>query len=202
MYYLPGIFLFIIIFRAVRFFTTPLLKYIRFYKYYSPMFMTMPLWFNHYDIHLGTSWDLARLEKVNPRKVMEYISEGLYKIALEIEAGRISSRAKFRGNTFYLKEVTVKRFNFRTRRMNVPELVLFAVNYIELCLLNSIIRRKFFLIPLNNVMIVYFDAADIVNNKKIFKEFMETARGINKTPGTKHPSTIRPAKRKVRAMND
>lgn len=159
--------------------------------------MTMPFFFNQYDIHLGTSWDVAKLHKINPRKVMEYIAEGLYNIALEIESGKLNINSKFRGNTFYLKEGTIKRFNFSTRRMNAFELALFIMNYIELFIINSILRKKICFVPINNVMIVFFTGSEIIKNKEVFGNFIQMSRRKNLGHKSKYLNTIRPQSKKI-----
>lgn len=170
-YLLLVVFLIIII-RLFRFITTPILKFVGFYKYYSPMLMTVPLPFNIYDIHLGTSWDFLRISETHPRKMIRFILEGFVNIANDIENGKIKPNKSFRGNTFYLKESTIIRFGFRTRKMNLIETLLFILNYAELCLLNSIYKKRFYLIPTGNIMIVTFNANDILANKRKFENMI------------------------------
>lgn len=154
------------------------------------MFMTMPWIFNTYDLHLGTSWDVATIEGATTRKIMEYIAEGLLNLAGEIEKGRIKRNAKFKGNTFYLKDSTIKKYGFSLRRMNLYELILFAFNYLELCVLNSLLRKKIYFIPLNNIMIVTCSASEILNNKQKYQAALNILR--NETVLSK-----KPAKKKV-----
>ena len=184
-----GWFLFsVFIFRLLRFATTPLLRKIGFYKYYSPMFMTMPWFFNSYDLHLGTSWDFAKQNEINPQRIMEFIAHGLINIAAAIENGNIKSNASFKGNTFYFKNDNIKKFGFKTRKMNLFESVLFALNYTELCILNSIVKRRLYFIPIKNVMIVTCKAKDIVQNKQKFELTMNILRKRNVQRFTKHKS--------------
>jgi hypothetical protein len=164
-----GIFLlligFIATFRIVRFLTTPFLKKIGFYKYYSPMFMTMPLGRNYYDLHLGTSWDLLKRTDLNPRLIITHLAEGLICLSEAIEKNQISMNSKFKGNTFYLNGKSIERFGFSTRKMNWFEFILFVINYTELCILNSIVKKKLYFVPWKNVLIVTCSAKDIIANK-------------------------------------
>ena len=140
--------------------------------------MTMPYFINSYDIHLGTSWDFVT-QSSNTKKIMEYIAEGLVNIASDIEKGKISRKTFFKGNTFYLKESTIERFGFKTRRMNLFETILFAMNYAELCILNSFAKRRIRLIPLTNVMIVMCRADEILQNKKKFEMVLRRLKSSN-----------------------
>jgi DNA integrity scanning protein DisA with diadenylate cyclase activity len=134
--------------------------------------MTMPWFFNTYDFYLGTSWDLAKMNEINSKQMMKFIAEGLVNILRDIEKGIINKKTKFKGNTFYFKESTIKRFGFNTRRMNLFETILFILNYFELCLLSSIVKKKFTFIPVKNVMIVIFNAEEILANKNKFETML------------------------------
>ena len=194
----------VVAFRLLRFATTPLLKKIGFYRYYSPMFMTMPWFFNTYDLHLGTSWDFVNRSEKNPQKVMECIAEGLINIAVEIQEGAIKKNASFKGNTFYFKEETVKRFGFKTRRMNYLEGVLFILNYTELCILNSIAKKKLYFVPFKNVTIVTCTAEDILQNKNKFEHALRILkdRGTNRRSGSKIKSIREPVSMQQAKSNE
>ncbi len=160
----------ILIFRFIRYLSTPLLKKIGFYKYYSPLFCTMPFFNGHLDIHLGTSWDFFKFRKINPRTILLYLAEGLYNLSIAIKTGKVDGQKILRGNIFYLKSTTFEKFGFTSRKLNLVEYILFVQNYIELCILKSISTGKLRLVSFKNVSIVTCKASELPKySEKIFE---------------------------------
>ena len=153
----------VFIFRLLRYLSTPLLRSMGFYKYYSPMFCTMPFINNQLDIHLGTSWDFFRAGKLTPRKILLYLAEGLYNLNKAIQNGEVDGNKMLRGNVFYLKRETFEKFGFTARKLNTFEFILFLLNYIELCILQSISMRKLTFISFRNLTILTIKAKDLNN---------------------------------------
>ena len=54
--------------------------------------------------------------------------------------------------------------------MNIIETIMFIQNYLELCVLNSILHKRLTFVQMKNVRIVYSSAADIKANKKKFEK--------------------------------
>lgn len=160
-------------FRIIRLITTPLCRKVGLYKYYSPMFMIIPLPGNLYDIHLGTSWDFIKIKNNNSQKIFYHMLEGILNVADAIEKKEIKSNAKFRGNTFYLKEDSLIKYGFKSRKMNYFESFFFVLNYIELCILYSISRKRITVIPLSNVRIVEFTGEEILQSKTKLQRLMD-----------------------------
>ncbi|GJQ62680.1 MAG: hypothetical protein SCALA702_17330 [Melioribacteraceae bacterium] len=161
----------IFIWRLIRYISTPLLKQLGFYKYYSPLFMIMPSFGRTLDFHLGTSYDFLKLKQINNKIILLYLAEGLMKISDEIEKGNIPKNTIFYGNTFYLKKKSIKRFGFSARRMNFFESFLFMLNYIELCILKSITMKRPVLIPLDNVWVIKITAGDLLDYSEHYRTF-------------------------------
>ncbi len=151
----------IVVFRIGRYLSTPLLKRLGFYKYYSPMFCTMPFFNNHLDIHLGTSWDFFKPYKLNSRIILLYLAEGLYSLSSAIERGEIDSQKILRGNVYYLNTSTFEKFGFRSRKLNLLEFVLFLMNYVELCILQSVSSGKVSVVSFKNLSILTCKAGDL-----------------------------------------
>ena len=173
-YILLGYVLFaFVVFRILRFFLSPLLRRTGFIKYYSPMFCLLRYSKSGYDFHLGTSYDFFRVKNITPKKTLYYLGKGLYNLCEAIEQGKISADKKFRGNTFYLKDKTAKSFGFRCRKMNLFEKILFVQNYLELVVLNSILHKKFTLIPLDHIRIMYSTGTEILKYKNKYKEIVD-----------------------------
>jgi len=160
------IFISILVFRLLRFYTTPLLKKIGYYKYFSPMFFAAPLTPTKMDIHLGTSWDFFKLEENNPKMILYYVAEGLLTLCTRMENGDIKPNTIFRGNIHYLKDSTVQKFGFKTRKLNYFELVLFGISYLEICFLKSVAKRKIVMHKVQNVKIAYSTGYEILIHKQ------------------------------------
>lgn len=172
--YIPVIlFAGIFLFRLLRYVSTPLLKKTGYYKYYSTMFFTMPLGPKLLDIHLGTSWDFFRLQKKNPKLTLFYLAEGLINLSDAIERGEIHPKTYLKGNVFYLKESTISKFGFKTRRMNAWEFFLFCINVFELSILYSIVHGKISIVPINSVHEIYIYAEDLPAHKPKFMQYYE-----------------------------
>lgn len=163
--------IFIFGWRFFRYLSTPLLTRLGFYKYYSPLFMTMPSLGKTLDFHLGTSYDFFKLDKVTSRVIFLYLAEGLTKISEEINDGRIPIDTILYGNTFYLKKASLEKLGFTARRMNPFETFLFILNYFELCVLKSITMKKPVLIPIKNIWIIKISASELIKNIKLYQSF-------------------------------
>lgn len=159
---------FIVTFRLLRYLTTPIFKWIGYYQYYAPMFFLMPFTPRYFEIHLGTSWDFFMNNTNSLKDTMSNIALGLFKLSEDIEKGKYDKRAWFKGNTYYLKESTVKNFGFRSRKLNLIENVLFMMNYIELTVLISLSKRRFMLAPIKNLQIIEISAEELVARKNVY----------------------------------
>jgi len=161
--------LFVIVFRILRYVTTPLFNRLGIYKYYSKMFFTVPIFYRVREIHIGTSWDFFRIMNINPLKLLIYLGEGLVNLCKDIEDGKVDSNTVFRGVTFYMKPETLMKFGFEVNRLGILDSILFAINYIEICVLISISKRKLSLVSLKNIRVIKIQAKDIINSKLKFE---------------------------------
>ena len=152
----------LIIYRLLRYITTPIFRKTGLYKYYSPMFFTLKYMPNVYELHFGTSWDFLKLQNKNPKVLLKYLSEGLYNLCNDIESGKIGSNKILKGYIYYFKESTTERFGFHTRHLNFFEIIMFSLNYLELCLLKSIAAKKLSYIPFKNIRIHYCRAEELL----------------------------------------
>jgi len=167
---------FVILFRLARFFTTPLLKISGYYRYYSEFLFIMKIGKQKYDLHLGTSWDFFLNRLNNPRHVLIELAKGIKKLTEEIESGKLSPQAVFRGNTFYLKRESASKFGFSFRKLNFIEWFLFFMNYAELSLLSSIAHKKLHFVPVSNIYIIYATGEELIKNKSKFDRFLNRSR--------------------------
>lgn len=172
MNYIFWIIISVFILRIIRFFSTPLLKKIGFYKYYSSKFFIMPLSKNKFEIHLGTSWDFFNSQKFSARHQFNLLAEGMLKLCKDIESNKINKQTKFKGYTTYFNDSTIRRFGFRYRSFNIIEMILFAISYAELCVLKSLALKKITFIPLNKLKVVTINASELIKFKAKYNEFL------------------------------
>ncbi|HOV91517.1 MAG TPA: hypothetical protein PLC04_00325 [Candidatus Kapabacteria bacterium] len=161
----------IVIYRLIHFLTTPFLKKLKIYKYYSPLFLIVPYMPAKYEIHLGTSWDFFKLPSINTKVYINYLAEGLLKLIEDVEKCKIKSNAVFKGNTYYFKPKTLERFGFTFRKLKPIEFILFLLSYIETTILHSISNKKLTIIHLNNLYISTISAKELLYKKQELLEF-------------------------------
>jgi len=166
-------------FRIIRFLSTPILRKSGFYRYYSSMFFTMPLFYKYHEIHLGTSWDFFRMQKVNPRTIMIKLAEGLLNLIDSIEKGKTDGKIIYKGNTHYLNEKTARIFGFNVRNMNLFETIMFFISFFEHLLLSSLSHRKFHIIKLEKVKIVTIRAEKLIQYKPLLTKYLNRIKNSN-----------------------
>lgn len=167
--YIPlYIIIIILIWRILRYISTPVLKKAGIYKYYSPMFMVVPRFGNTLDIHLGTSYDFFRQKNISARLILQYVAEGITRLCDDIAAGKIKPNAKLYGNSFYFKKESLEKFGFKTRPMNLFETILFCFIYFEVSILRSITMRKISFVPVSHVFIISSTAGDLLKYRDRF----------------------------------
>lgn len=171
-----SVFSFLFIYRFLRYLTTPLLKKLGIYRYYSKMFCTVPYGFKTLEVHIGTSWDFFRLQKVNPSVLLYHLAEGLHNLCAEIECGKIAPETKIRANLYYFSNATVAKFGFTSRRPNLFEWLVFSLNYIELCIMLSISYGKLTRVRFENLKVIEGVANQLALYKHEYKRIAERIR--------------------------
>lgn len=177
---------FIIIYRFLRFITTPLFMKLGIYTYHSEMLFTVPIWKKKREIHLGTSYDFFRTDIVGSRKMLASLSQGLLKLCEDIERGKYSKDLLLRGTTYYFSDATLIKFGFQTRPLRFIEAVFFSLNYLELCILHSLSKRRLTLINTDSVRIAYCYATDLLRHKEICRKYANMLLKENHTKDVKH----------------
>jgi hypothetical protein len=110
------------------------------------------------------------------------MAEGLYNLSMAVRRGEVSENKILRGNIFYLKDSTFRKFGFKSRKLNFIEFILFLLNYFELCILQSISMGKLTLVSFKNLTIVTCRAGDLPQySEKLF----ETVQLLKKIVSTK-----------------
>lgn len=171
-----SLFFFLFIYRFSRYLSTPILKKVGFYRYYSKMFCTMPYGFKTLEVHIGTSWDFFRLQKVNPSVLLYHLAEGLHNLCAEIECGKIEPETKIRANLYYFSDATVEKFGFKPRRPNVFEWFVFSLNYIELCIMLSISYGKLTRVRFENLKVIEGVARELMLYKHEYQRIADRLR--------------------------
>lgn len=162
--------LILLVYRLLRYLTTPLLKKVGVYRYYSPMFFTVSFSQSLREIHLGTPWDFFNpANRASSSRIFGFLATGLYRLTESVERGEIAADVRFRGMIHYFNQESISRFGFRLRQPDVWEWVLFSLGYLELCLLTSLARKQLTFIRPSDLRVVVFTASDLIRHKHRFE---------------------------------
>lgn len=156
--------------RFIRFATTPLLRWIGYYTYYSPMFFTMPTP-TTLEIHLGTSYDFFQ-QNPTPKLVLKYLAEGLVNFCSAIESGAVDRQRIIKGTVYYINDSTLRQFGFEPCPPNLFQWALFLQNYLEACLLLTLSKRRISFVSLSNVRRVKARSGDLLRYKERYLEYL------------------------------
>lgn len=152
-------------YRLIRCITTPLLRRCGLYRYHSRMLFTMPFSRGVLDLHAGTSWDFLTMTGITPAVILEQMALGMAGLCDAIASGQIDPATTIRGHIHYFNESTMRSFGFQVRHANFFERFLFGLNFVELCLLQSIARRRLSIVVPSRMRIIYCRAGDLVPHK-------------------------------------
>lgn len=179
-----------LVFRLIRYATTPWLKKTGFYTYYNAMFFTMPFGRRTLELHLGTTWDFFRQTNITPKKMLVNLITGLVSMIEAVEQGELSVDNRLRATMYFLQPETLKKFGFSVRPMYVQEYIVFLANYLEVCLLQSIVKRKVCLVKISSVTMVHIELADLVANKDAIVRLAEAFSGRNTENVQPQPANV------------
>lgn len=160
------------LFRLLRWITTPLLRYMGFYRYYAPLFFIQPFGNNRVELHLGTTWDLMKAQRLTPQAIMSSLVMGISGLVADAKRGRLQPALKVRATTYFLSESTLQRFGFSVRRPNILEYLAFIGNYAEVCLLRSIVAGRPQLIDLRRVRMAETTVQTLVERETLVGPLM------------------------------
>lgn len=163
--FIAYLFLSILLYRLLRFITTPWLRRLGVYRYYRRFFFIVRFGRRLYEIHLGTSWDFIRTSDNTPRRVLQDVLDGLLDVCNDIECGKVERYSAFRGYTYYFKPQTFRRFGFSSRSLNAAEAFAFGLSLVELAVLNCISHRRWVALPFHRVCIVQFTAEQLLSQR-------------------------------------
>jgi len=165
---------FVVAFRLFRWITTPLLKKFGFYEYYSPMMFTVPFGPRQLELHVGTTWDFFRQSNLTQQQIILHLAKGCLGLIEAAENGLIPSSTRLRGTVYYFRTTTLRRFGFTERPMNLLETFVFLLNYLELSLLQSIMKKRVALVNLTDVRIVNATIKDLVEHRQEVEKLVRT----------------------------
>jgi len=160
------------LFRLLRWITTPLLRYLGFYRYYAPLFFIQPFGNNRVELHLGTTWDLMKARTLSPQAIMSSLVMGISGLVADAKSGRLQPELKVRATTYFLSESTLTRFGFDVRRPNVLEYLAFIGNYAEVCLLRSVVAGRLQLVDLRRVRMAETTVQTLVERETLVGPLM------------------------------
>jgi hypothetical protein len=156
--------------RFMRFATTPFLRRIGYYTYYSPMFFIMPTP-TALEIHLGTSYDFFQ-QNPTPRLVLRYLAQGLVNLCSAIEHGAVDPQRIIKGTVYYINESTLRRFGFEPCDLSLFQWALFLQNYLEVCLLLTLSKRRISFVNLKNVRRIKATSGDLLHYKEKYVAYL------------------------------
>ena len=152
----------VLCFRIGRWITTPLLKELGIYRYYSPMFFTQPFGTGRLELHLGTTWDFFAQKNVTQQVLLRHLGSGVKGLIEAIKAGEVPLDTKLRGTMYFLSSTTLERLGFHVRQPLPLEYVAFVSNYLEICLLQTIVRRRLSFIDIRRVRMINATAGELL----------------------------------------
>ncbi len=158
----------ILLYRFLRYITTPLCRKLNIYKYYNDVFFTVPGSMDRVEVHLGTAWDFFKMKKVNPKIFLYYTADGFYKLCNAIEEGVVKNDRIYVSTICFFTDSTLTRFGFQTRKLMVREMIIFSLNYFEQCLLQSISRGRISVVDLRNVRKLIITTEALLAHKESF----------------------------------
>lgn len=173
----------VLAFRLGRYITTPLFRRLGLYRYYSPMFFTQPFGSGRLELHLGTTWDFFAQKNVRQQLLLHYLGVGVAGLIAAIKSGEVPLDTQLRGTMYFLSSHTLERLGFHVRKPLPLEYVAFASNYLEICLLQTIVRRRLSFIDIRRVRMINATARDLVRNEIVLHST------IRKISATRNPVT-------------
>ena len=154
----------------LRFITTPLLRKLGVYRYYSLFMFLFKRSSKTYEIHLGTSWDHMK-NPVPLFKIHLHVLDGLMALCDDVASNRIPAFIMIRGCVHYLNESSLTKIGFRSRKQNIIDRMFFMTSYPEVLLVKWLVTGRFTLISPFNARIVTCPAGELLANKTILEKY-------------------------------
>lgn len=159
-------------FRLLRFLTTPLLRSIGYYRYYSPLFFLQRIGRNDYDIHLGTAWDVLLQKRLSQRSMLRNAADGLLGVLQAYKEGKLAATAKLHATMYFLSASTLQQLGFKTRKPQWYELVSFLASYPEVFLLQWLCCGYPRPLNLDKLVIIEANGQDILAQEQIVRRLV------------------------------
>jgi hypothetical protein len=99
------------------------------------------------------------------------LSQGLLALCEAIEQGKYPKDLLLRGTTYYFSDTTLHRFGFHTRPLRLIEAIFFSLNYLELCILLSLSKRRLTFVNTDSVRIAYCRAEELLRHKEMCRKY-------------------------------
>jgi hypothetical protein len=131
------------------------------YAYYSPMMFTVPFGPRTLELHVGTTWDFFQQNNLTEQQIIHHLAKGLLGLLDAADNGLVPKTMKLRGTVYYFRTDTLRRFGFRSRRMNPVETFIFMLNWVELCILHSLMKRRIAIVQISSVRVVNATISEI-----------------------------------------
>ena len=161
---LAGLILGVIAFRLLRLATTPLLRRLGIYRYYSPLLLTMPAP-SGLQLHMGTSLDFLRARHRRPSDSLRHLTEGLLGICAAVERGEVPRSTVFVGTTYFFRDATLRRLHLEPSNPGPLQRLLALLAWGELNVLHSIAKGAPRLVHVERLRKVRFTAAQLLERR-------------------------------------
>lgn len=149
---------------------TPLLKQIGLYHYYSPMLLAI-INKKKIDLHNGTSFDYLFVMKFSDygykaqKKLLKYFLEGLLKLIVDIESGKIPKDIIIEGTSYFFSINTVNKFGFTLLEPKFSHRLNFIFNFLDLFWMYSYSKGKISLPKIFDIKRAMTNGENLCNQK-------------------------------------
>lgn len=144
--------------------------------YYSPLLVVWGKRDKTYQMHLGTLFDYLMVLDFKTKgqtfktQILVYTFQGVLNIIDELKRTN-KQDALVVGTSYFLSKSTAERFNFKTKKATIRQIIFLGLNYLNLVLLLSIADRKLRFPNIFNAMMIEIDAISLIKEEEKIKSF-------------------------------
>jgi hypothetical protein len=110
--------------------------------------------------------------QLTARVLMSNLVQGVSGIVADAKKGRLERTLKLRATTYFLSEQTLLKYGFTVRQPNVLEYVAFLGNYVEVCILRSIVAGRPQLVDIRQVRMAETTLQQLVDRETLVGPLM------------------------------
>lgn len=155
----------------VRFSGAPYNRIKEVYRYYSPTFFLFKLGEDHWDMHMGASYDYwaafrwADRGEVARQKILLWTYDGILRVIDDVDTGVIPKSAKVTGTSYFFSERTAHRLGFSSKRVGSDAYMSFLMGVVDLPILYSFVKGRVAIPPLFSLRQLESTAGDLAQRR-------------------------------------